>query len=212
MRSAGDGVTPPAPGDAAGDRPTQLLPVLLDRFEAEQPLTVLDVGQGVGDTVRFFSRFRCRLHFAGLYDLVEQSDPPEDQADAYFDDLFIRGFRFPADTRFDVCLLWDFLNYLPVPAVGAFSAALRPYLHRGTLAHGFGSFKANAPALSVTTSEPHLYGVGDVDRLTVRPRPGGRAPAYPHSRRVLADSLTCFEIGRGTLLKDGTMELLLEAR
>lgn len=197
----------------SSDRPTQLLPLLLERLEDGQPVTVLDVGQGVGDTVSFFSRYSCRLHFAGLFELIEQAEPPDEDPDSYFDDLLIRACRFPAGTLFDICLFWDFFDYLPQAALRSFSAALRPYLHRGSVGHGFGSFKASTQFVAGTGHEGALlYGVADHDRLSARPRPGGRPPRHAHSRQVLTESLSCFEIARGTLLKQGTMELLLEAR
>ena len=219
MKSRRDGAAeaPPAPppvtDGAAELRPSQLLPLLLERFDPEQPLTVLDVGYGAAETVGFFSGYRCRLYFTGVIDAPELQTQPEEDAEDHFDAVFARLLDLPEDAVIDVCLLWDFLNYLPVPALRSFSRALRPHLHRQSHAHGFGSFKASAPAMRRAAPETALqYGVYDVDKLLVRPRPHGVAPGYSHSRAVLADSLGCFEIVRGTLLKEGTMELLLQAR
>ncbi len=218
MKTKRDGtaeVPPDLLSSAAGGeiRTTQLLPLLLERFDPAQPITVLDVGYGVAETVEFFSRYSCRLYFTGLLDVPELAECPEDDAEAYFDEVFERLCRFPPDTRFDVCLLWDFLNYLPVPALRSFSRAIDPYLHRQTHGHGFGSFKATAPAMAMARPDTALtYGVQDVNKLAVRPRPQAAAPRFSHSRATLAESLVCFEIVRGTLLKEGAMELLLQAR
>jgi SAM-dependent methyltransferase len=218
MKARRDGAEQAPPGmspytGSAEVRATLLLPLLLERFDPEQPLTVLDVGNGVAETVEFFSRYRCRLHFTSFIDDLDLTALPEEGVEDYLDDTFAKLCNFPPDTRFDVCLLWDFLNYLPVPALRSFSRVLRPYLHRQSHGHGFGSFKANAPAMARTSSDTAVqYGVYDVDKFLVRPRPEGTPPGYPHSRAVLADSLACFEIVRGTLLKEGTMELLLQAR
>ena len=203
-------------GAPAGDRrQTLLLPMLLERIDETQPLTVFDAGGGNAETLEFFSRYRCRLHFADLLGAGEFDGAPEDQdAVAYFTAVFSALLDFPQGTRFDVCLLWDFLNYLPVPALTGFSRALRPFLHPGTVGHGFGAFKATAPGSSWTPPEHGFaYGIVDAETLSVRPGPGAsRAPAHPHSRKVVAEALECFEIARGTLLQDGAMELLLEAR
>lgn len=205
---------PPAAAGGGGEiRPTLLLPLLLERFDPDQPLEVLDLGYGVAETVAFFSRYRCRLHFAGFIGAPELAAAPAEDAELHFTEVFARLCSFPADARFDVCLLWDFLNYLPVPAVRALSHLLRPHLHRQTHAHGFGAFKATAPAMRRNASESALrYGVYDVDKLVVRPEPERPAPPHAHSRAVLGDALGCFEVVRGTLLKEGTMELLLQAR
>ncbi|MFU8816576.1 MAG: hypothetical protein ACNA7W_14605 [Pseudomonadales bacterium] len=212
-------VTKPAARDRAGaraaaeSRQTLLLPLLFEQVDEQRPLVVLDVGAGVAETVEFFSRFRCRLHFADLFDAPQLSAPPGDDAEAYFAEVFAELCDFGAETRFDICLLWDFPNYLPLPALRAFSAALRPFLHRDTRGHGFGAFKASAPAMAGNTPEvPLQFGIDNTDQLVVRPRSTGLATRYSHSRAVLADVFSCFEIARGTLLRDGAMELLLHTR
>jgi len=224
MKSTRDGAVkaPPAGMGAASEevRQTLLLPMLLERFDPEQPLTVLDAGFGVPETVTFFAGFRCRLHFAGLYDnaaldalSADADDDDQASAEERLETAFARMLAVKPQTRFDICLLWDFLNYLPVPALQAFSNVLRTYLHRDTMGHGFGAFKANAPAMSGAAPERALqYGVLDEQRLMVRPRQDFSAPPYSHSRATLAASFNCFEIARGTLLREGTMELLLRAR
>jgi hypothetical protein len=211
--------TPATPAVALEERQTLLLPLLFESVDDEDRITVLDAGSGVAETLTFFSRYRCRLHFAALFDapaLHAESLPalgPEDDPQDYFDEVFAGLLNYPEGTRFDLLLLWDFLNFLPVPALRAFGQALRPFLHRGTRAHGFGAFKANAPGTSRDAPEIALrYGVLDQDRLVVRPRTDGVLTGYPHSRTVLADALGCFEVVRGTLLREGGMELLLRAR
>lgn len=210
----------PSPPPAGVEvRQTLLLPLLFEGIDEAERLTVLDIGAGVPETVDFFARFRCLLHFSGLFDaqslridaaVTAQTD---EDPQAPFDVAFAELLSFPEETSFDIVLLWDFLNYLPVPALKAFSQALRPYLHRGTRAHGFGAFKASAPGMARAMPEIALqFGILDENRLAVRPRQGGVLSGYPHTRTVLADALGCFEISRGTLLREGGMELLLEAR
>jgi hypothetical protein len=206
---------PPAPGaDAgAGARQTLLLPLLFERLEDDQSLVVLDVGSGVAETVAFFSRYSCRLHFADLFDARQLDAPVEGEPEEHYAAIFAGLCDFPPGTQFDICLLWDFLNYLPVPALRAFSAALRPFLRRDSRGHGFGAFKANASAMARNSPELQLqFGIEDSDRLAVKPRSGGLTTTYGHSRSVLSDAFPCFEIARGTLLRDGAMELLLNAR
>jgi hypothetical protein len=210
-----------APAQSAESvRQTLLLQTLFEHVDEDRPLAVLDVGCGVTETIAFFSRYQCRLHFADLFDepLLQQApegDPDEHYAEAFahYADVFAEVCNFAPDTRFDICLLWDFPNYLPVPALRAFSNALVPYLGRRTRGHGFGAFKANAPAMESSAPEsPLQFGIQDVDRVVVRPRRRGLTTNYAHSRAVLADAFGCFEIVRGTLLRDGAMELLLDAR
>jgi SAM-dependent methyltransferase len=215
-RGAGPAAPGPPSAGAPEERQTLLLPLLLEGLDAERPISVLDVGPGVGETVGFFSRYRCRLHFADLLDdLLAAAQPAEaaaDEAEAHYRRRFEELFAFAADTRFDVVLLWDFLNYLPLPALRAFGLALAPYLPAHARGHGFGAFKASAPSAARSGGEPRWsYGVKDLDRLVARPRADTRR-SYAHSRTVLADAFSCFEIARGTLLRDGAMELLFQVR
>jgi hypothetical protein len=198
---------------AVSIRQTLLLATLLEHFEEDQPIAVLDVGAGVAETVAFFSRFPCHLRFADLFDAPRLLEPVEDDPDGHYAGVFAELCDFAPGTHFDVCLLWDFLDYLPLPALRAFSAALSPFISRNTRGHGFGAFKANAPAIARIAPEmPLRFGIQAPDRLAVKPRGGGLTVSYAHSRAVLAEAFPCFEIVRGTLLRDGAMELLLHAQ
>ncbi|MEQ8859423.1 MAG: hypothetical protein RIC56_12320 [Pseudomonadales bacterium] len=213
-RGGGDAASAAPPVARRGElRQTLLLPLVFEGLDESRPVSVLDVGAGAAETLSFFSEHRCRLQFADLFEAPGLNLLPEDDPEGYFDALFAAHCAFPEDTRFDICLFWDFLNYLSVPALRSFSRTLAPYLHRDTVGHGFGAFKATAPAASwATPSLGMTYAIHDRDSLLVRPRPGGSVGAHPHSRTVLADAFDCFEIVRGTLLQEGAMELLLKAR
>ena len=47
---------------------SQLFAGLMERFEDNQSLSILDVGPGVAESVDFFAGRRCRLYFADLFD------------------------------------------------------------------------------------------------------------------------------------------------
>lgn len=221
MKATGGRSVPKAGGVAARAalpgsadvRQSLLLPTVFERLEGQPPFTILDVNAGVSETIRFFADYPTRLHFAAFYDAVELANAPEEEPDAYYDAIFAELCSFPPGTQFDICLLWDFLNCLPEIAITAFSRAIRPYLHRDTIGHGFGAFKASVSVSANPGGLPALsYGVRTRSELVLRPRESGLQPRYLHPRTVLAESLTSFGISRGTLLKDGIMELLLEAR
>ena len=198
---------------STGSRQSLLLPRVFECLNGEPPYTVLDVGAGVPETILFLSQYRCRVHFADLFDATELGDFPGEEADAYFDRVFAEHFSFPAGTQFDICLLWDFLNCLPVAGVQSFSRALRPFLHADSMGHGFGAFKTSVSASRAPGSlSGYTYGVRSADELMLRPRTSGLQVRHLHTRTTLAESLSCFTISRGTLLRDGLMELLMQAR
>jgi hypothetical protein len=168
-------------------------------------LTVLEIGSALPETVDFFSQFKCRLIFVNLY-----SEPfVRDQVDLSETELrhaFEECFRFPAGTRLDLCLFWDFLSYLDDPALRAFNSALRPWLHAGSRAHGYG-----AHHLAVRLAHVQ-YGIHDRATLSVRERRGRQLPTHPHSQVEMQDMLNCFAFERGLLLADGRLEMLLKPR
>jgi len=113
-------------------QPSKLFPSLVRSLDAKEHLTILEVGSALPETVDFFSRFKCRIHFVDLFsepvvrELQQVTNPQELQQ------RFKEMLKFPDGTRLDICLLWDFLCYLDDPALRAFNNALRPYMYHET--------------------------------------------------------------------------------
>ncbi len=189
----------------ASAQPSKLFAPVFEGFAPEHRLTVLDVGLGLPESLEFFSAYRCRLHFLDLFDepLVRESQQEYDEPELVqqFADLL----QFPEGTRIDVCLFWDFLNYLDMRALRAFSTALKPWLHPGTRGHAMG-------VLNDQTALPHCeYGIASLDQFNIRPRQGDQLPWYPHPQAQLASKLVGFDIHKAMLLADGRLEILLGA-
>lgn len=181
---------------------SQLLPVILERMGVEQRFSVFDAGAATAQTVEFFSQFKCRLHFADLYDdalINEQEGISEEELSARFSELL----SFAAEP-FDLCLLWDLPNYLNPAALRAFGKALRPLTHRRTLAHGFCAFKETQPFT------PRQYSVRGPGTLGVKARVAEAGPKYPSTQHDLVAALSFLTVARGTLLTDGRVEVYLE--
>jgi len=185
---------------------SKLLPSLFRSLDAGRRLTILNVGAALPETVEFFSRFKCRIHFVDLFsdpavkELQQVSDSKE--LDRQFDKLL----KLPDGTRLDICLFWDFFCYLDDPALLAFNNVLRPYLYYGTRAHGFG---VHHLAIRLENVQ---YGVVDDDEMSVRMRQMKQLPTYPHSQVEMHEMLSCFDFERGLLLSDGKLELLYKTR
>lgn len=172
-----------------------MLPKLFEGLPDDRRLTILDLGPAVPETVEFFGQYRCRLYFADLF-----SEPTDGDGARSFQTLL----DYPVQVQFDLCLFWDFLNLLSMDELRAFDAALKPYVHRGTRAHGFAAMSATH-ALSI-----HHYGVLSTHQLVVRADPLARRATRPHPQALLKQALTCLEIKRGTLLREGRLEVLLQ--
>jgi hypothetical protein len=184
---------------------TLLFPNLIKQVNEDRRLTVLEIGPALPETIEFFSRFKCRLHFAAMYtDPVLQMQMGE-CSEAELTDHISQSFDFPKNTRFDICLFWDFLNYLDDKALRAFNTAIRPYLHKSTRAHAFTLRTLN------TTFSNQQYGIEQAHMFSIRPRQGKQARTTPHTQAILVNLLSNFDIDQGMLLPDGRLEVLMTA-
>ena len=192
-------------GPVVSTHRSQLFASLFQMLDVNHRLTVFEIGTALPETVEFFSQFKCRLHFVDLFHepfVAGQADLSETELRHAFE----QQLRFPADTRFDICLLWDFMSYLDDPALRAFNSALRPWLHGMSRGYGFG---AHHLAVRLTNVQ---YGVRDQETLSVRERFTTQMRSHPHSHTEMHDMFSCFDFQRGLLLPDGKLEMLLKAR
>lgn len=179
---------------------SQLLPQLLDRVEHASPLQVLDVGLGRAETVDFFSERRCRLHFSSLYETLQKGQTLEEVS---WSTLFRREMDYPAGTVFDLCLFWDFFNYLDDDALQAFSRALSPFTDQRTVGHGFAVRNSN------TAIPGREYAIAGRDRFSIRPGRQSLAATHPRPQATLGRMLEKFSLGRSVLHRDGLLEVML---
>jgi len=183
---------------------SKLLPSLFHKIEDDARISVLHVGTALPETIDFFSDFRCKLYFVDLFDELpitanEDNKPTLEQ-------YFTQSLNFDPNIQFDVCLFWDFFNFLGNEAVSAFMAVLKPHLHANTLGHAFAVHKRKSE------QSKQLYGIVDANRIRVRTR-STLLPAYaPQPQARLENMLTCLNFDRSVLLPDGRLELLLSAK
>jgi hypothetical protein len=201
-------VTPLGQGGAGSPAPQQssrLLPSLFENISPERRMTVLDVGPAVPETIRFFSGFRCRLHVCNLFEEALVREQQQDLDDAELRKAFSDLLDLPRGSLLDICLFWDFPNYLTTRSLRALGAALRPYLHPGSRGHGFSVLNVN------TTLHNLQYGIVGPDAMCSRPAGLEQLAYYPHTHEELNDCLGALKIERGWLLADGRLEMLLQA-
>lgn len=190
---------------APGIQKSHLLGSLLETLDASRRITVFEVGAAVPDTVNFLSDYRCRMFFADLYEAPLVTGDQGATTEREWREGFTELLQFPDGTRFDLCLFWDFFNYLSKPALRAFNIALKPWLHAGTQGHAFAVLNTDAMLQSVR------YGIRATDRLSVTARPGAALPSHPHPQVELDHLLSSFDVYRGWLLPDRRLEVLLKA-
>jgi hypothetical protein len=175
-------------------------------MDVNRRLNVLEIGPALPETVEFFSRYKCRLHFVDLFNEVFIRDQQAELSEKELRHAFEEQFRFAPDTKIDLCLFWDFLSYLDDPALRAFNSAIAPWIHPGTHAHGFG---VHHLAIRLDNIQ---YGIINRDTFSVRKRLTDQMSYFPHSQIEMHEMLTAFDFERGLLLPDGKLEMLLKPR
>ncbi len=185
-------------------QPSKLLPFLFENVEEDQRLVVLNIGSALPETVTFFSRYRCRLHFADLF--AELPIDPDDDPDTPLAEQFVRMLAIPDGTRFDICLFWDLFNFLDAGAIQALMTALAPHIHPGTRAHGFALHNVRTP------QSKQLFAISGEEELAVRARPAALPGYAPHPQNRLKELLDRFNIVRSVLLADSRLEMAMSAR
>ena len=184
---------------------TLLFPSLVKKINPDRRLSVLEIGPALPETIEFFSQYRCRLHFAAMYADPVLQVPSSEFTEEELAEKISRSLDFPKGQRFDLCLFWDFLNYLNDKALRAFDKALGPYLYKCTRAHAF-----TVRTLD-TSFANQQYGIREEHLFSIRPRSGRQPKTFPHTQAILVNLLSGFDIDQGMLLPDGRLEVLLSA-
>lgn len=191
---------------AALIQPSKLLPGLFRDIDEERRLMVLHIGAPAPETMEFFARYRCRLHVNDLFQKLPFTPVDEAEANGSIERQLESELQLPPDTQFDICLFWDFFNYLDRAGISALLSVLGPHLHAGSVAHGFAVHNRKAAQVN------QRYGISDNDALSVRPRTSPLPGYSPHSQNELKSMLHCFNMDRIVLLTDSRLELLLRAK
>lgn len=189
-----------------GRKSAKLFPDLFRNINPEQRLRVLEIGRAQPETVDFFSAYKCRLSFADLYSNVDLLKGQANRTEAELAAGFRKAFSIPRGEKFDLCLLWDVMQYLSGRAIRALCGALEPHLHKETRAHGFGVHSILTPC------ERAEYSIAGLDEFTMKK---GTLPDFqylPHPQAELSELLTVFKIERAILMGDGTVEMLLGSK
>jgi len=196
---------PPAASSMPRTQQSLLFPSLFKRIDADRRLSVLEIGAALPETIDFFSQYKCRLHFAGMFSDPVLQMQTGDATEAELVDQIRKSFDFPKKTRFDLCLFWDFLNYLDDKALRAFNKAIAPYLHKKTRGHAF-----TVRTLDTSFSNQQ-YGIEQAHMFSIRPRTGMQESTFPKTQAILVNLLPNFDIDQGMLLPDGRLEVLMSA-
>lgn len=182
---------------------SNLAAAMFNSLQTDRRLVVLDVGMAMAATVDFFSQFKSKLLFVDLYSEAFVAEINEEVSHQQLVAQFRQALAIDDNCIIDICLFWDFFNYLDGTLIKAFIEALQPYVDEHT--RGFGLGALNSRCRLPNSS----YGLMTEDKLTQCPRSDEQRPVYPHSQRDLNSYLDYFEINKSRLMSDGRVEYLI---
>ena len=205
-------------GEDNGEFHSLALPGLVEKLDGDRKCGILDLGPAHGATVEFFSQYSCTLYVADLYRSLQAhrvdpgisgswdrpgDGPREDDEEAaaaerarIFDELL----PYDADTRFDLVLAWDPLNYLEPEQIEVLSRRLTKFSHRGTKLFAMVAIHQEIPA------RPCAFKIRDAqtleyDALTHRTRTAPR-----HTEPALRRWMSGFDVESTCVLRNGLQE------
>ena len=188
---------------------SRLLPDLFDleKLEEGEVIRVLDLGPANSHTFNFLNQFNCHLQVVNIKDkLCDLNNAIADDPDLDIGEIeqYIHtAFSFQGEECFDICLVWDFLNYLDMNSLKAFTAVLLPHLAPEAKLHGFAVLNKNTPLTEQN------YGVVDAELLAVSDQKNVQLP-HRHSQSAIKDYLRGIAVKQSILRTDGRLEMILQ--
>ncbi len=182
---------------------SNLAAALFESVRPEKQLVVLDVGRATSATVDLFNQFKCKLIFSDLYADPVMTEIDETVSRVQLVGRFQSALGLPEGCKIDICLFWDFFNYLDGTLLSAFVQALRPYVDNNTCGYGLGVLNSRSALPN------YCYGLHKLNQLMQYPRVEAQLPVYPHSQRDLNAYLGYFEIEKSRLMPDGRVEYFI---
>lgn len=185
---------------------SNLAAMVCQPVQADKQLVVLDVGLATAGTVDWFSQFKSKLVFLDLYSESFISEISDNLSHDELVAQFKQALGLDLDTVIDVCLFWDFFNYLDIALLKAFAEALEPHIASHTRGYGLGVLNARSQLPNAS------YGLLGADKLSQCLRSGEQKPIFSYSQRDLDSLLKCFEIDKSRLMSDGRVEYIMARR
>lgn len=198
-----------------GDYHSFALPGLLEELGEDRKYGVLDLGPAHGATVDYFSQYSCKLTIADLYHslMAYRAEPgverppgraeePEDEAEAAAERVrvFEQLLPYDGDTRFDLILAWDLLNYLEPEEIGAIGQRLASFSYGKTKLFAMIAMHKEIPA------RPCAFKIRDAETLEYEALAQRTRPAPRHTEPALQRLMTGFDVASTCVLRNGLQE------
>jgi len=167
---------------------------------------VLDLGSSGGINVEFLTEFASKIYIEDLYSNLNSapilSQDGEVEGEVEEELPFGEWLPFPKDTRFDIILSWNVLDYLKSEEIRALILYLNDFCRPGTL------FFALSSRLKEIPARPTQFKILDEQTLMYMFESSQMRPSPRHTPLDFTQMMAGFRVHNSFLLKHGMQEYL----
>jgi 2-polyprenyl-3-methyl-5-hydroxy-6-metoxy-1,4-benzoquinol methylase len=184
-------------------QPTLALAVLFRQLRTDRKYHILDFGSASGANIDFLSRYPCRITVEDLHHTLASFDIFAGRESASdYQTIIEYLFPYQADTRFDIILAWDVLNYLERSVLEHLMAHIMKFSHNGTVLHAMISTARHIP------DKPAQHRILDEANLLCQNDCAVLRPAPRYTEIDLKHMMAGFRVYSSYLLRNGMKEYL----
>jgi hypothetical protein len=177
------------------------LEALFQRLQGISPCSILDLGPVRSKSIEFWSQFNPVIYMADLRSQLPLPIFASEVLQAAEPDWSLL-LALPADSRYNVILAWDLLNYLELPSISSLIRYLKHFSLPGTILFTLIFDQKQMPKIITIyriVDETHLAYEYDGAEMRACPR---------HQPRALAGVMQQFQISNSFRLRNGIVEFL----
>jgi hypothetical protein len=178
------------------------LNALLQALHEDCTYTILDLGPALGANVEFWSRFARKMHLGDFYASLTAQLGGKMEEGTWDASVLERLLPFTPETRWDIILCWDVLNYLTHDQVSSLLAYLSGFCKPGTLLFAQFWLSPQIPARPIT------FKIIGSEYLEYLGRESETRPWAFYQPRDINRFMGGFQVANSFLLRHGIQEYL----
>ncbi|PYV38462.1 MAG: hypothetical protein DMG09_11925 [Acidobacteria bacterium] len=178
------------------------LKALLEQLLGDWRYSILDLGSAVGATVAFLSQFASTIRVEDLYRTLNAARFFDHGEEPVEESAFERLVSIPRETRFDIILGWDLINYFRTDELAPLIRYIGRFCRPGSFLFAISSTLKEIPAT------PTNFKIQDAETLIYEPGATRMRPCPRYVPRDLGRLMSGFHVRNSYLLRNGMQEYL----
>jgi len=192
----------PPPQHPAETYKSLALKALLEQLLGDWRYSILDLGSAVGANVAFLSQFASTIRVEDLYRTLNAARFFDHGEEPVEESAFERLVSIPRETRFDIILGWDLINYFRTDELAPLIRYIGRFCRPGSFLFAISSTLKEIPA------SPTNFKIQDAETLIYEPGATRMRPCPRYVPRDLGRLMSGFHVRNSYLLRNGMQEYL----